>query len=116
MKNRCLYCSSTFVGRTDKKFCTTKCKNAYNYQAQLQKKQTYQAIDTILHQNHRILNHLLNNQQKRIVYRNQLAILGFQFNYHTHTFQNKKGQVYRIVYNFAWLSIQDSKILIVSHP
>jgi len=55
IKTNCLNCEKNFFGRSDKKFCSTTCKNRYNYQLKKETKDITKTIDGILHRNRIIL-------------------------------------------------------------
>ncbi|WP_139262741.1 hypothetical protein [Flammeovirga pacifica] len=56
---KCLYCEEPIlVGRSDKKFCSLSCKDAYNNQKSLRKISDRSSHEKIIHQNYKILRKL----------------------------------------------------------
>ncbi|WMX13177.1 hypothetical protein [Aureispira sp. CCB-E] len=115
MKDKtCSYCKKGLKGRRDKKFCSLKCKNTFNYELRRDTKTITKTIDAILHRNYEILRMLMSEGKKKIYY-NRLVLeqIGFQFNYHTSTYVNSKKKIYYYVYDFAWMEFTTREILIV---
>jgi hypothetical protein len=101
-------------GRSDKKFCSVKCKNYYHTNLRRVTELEVKEIDLILHRNRSILLEIMGKitMQKKID-RTILDKMKFNFNYHTHTTVNSAGKTYVFVYDFAWMSFSDNEILIV---
>ena len=114
MVMNCKICKKVLVGRKDKIFCSTACKNYYH--VNLRRVTYYKAkeIDAILHRNRSILLELLgkHNVQKKV---NRLVLVKkkFQFKYLTHFHINKHGKMYHHVYDFAWMEFSDDEVLII---
>jgi len=101
-------------GRSDKLFCTVKCKN--NYHKELRKKTNIVAIeiDEILHRNRSILYELLGtNTSQLTLKRIHLEKKKFRFKYHTHIYVNSQNKTYYWIYDYAWMSFSNDKIMIV---
>lgn len=114
MKKECLHCTIEFRGRSDKKFCSTRCKNNYNYTARKSVKKITITIDKILHRNYEILRTIMGEQRKKMmIERLELEKMGFSFNYITGIYTNSKGKVYHYVYDFAWMQFSTQQIMIV---
>ncbi|MDT8413526.1 MAG: hypothetical protein RQ875_13760 [Vicingaceae bacterium] len=111
---KCRLCKSTFRGRSDKIFCTPKCKAIYHYKLNSVTKTAAQKIDIILHRNRSILLEIMgkNSTQKKIK-RIFLDNKKFNFKYITHYNINSKGKIYHHVYDFAWMEFSDDEILII---
>lgn len=113
MKN-CKECKKEFRGRTDKIFCSVKCKNRAYYKLREKVKLDTHHIDKILHRNYAIL-----LQEMEGVYGSKkikaldLSKKKFNFNYITNYRVNKNGKTYRYVYNLAWMSFSDNEVLII---
>ncbi len=43
----------------------------------------------------------------------RLAEQGFDFRYHTHQYQNKKGQTYHFCYEYGYLPLEGDWVLVV---
>lgn len=113
MKKQCLQCNQPIRGRSDKKFCSTACKNQHAKAARDALRDVVGEIDGYLHRNREILALLTGNAPKVELDRLVLTRTGFKYEFHTGTYLNKEGKLYRIVYDFAWLDFSDQKILIV---
>ena len=100
----CLECSENIVGRTDKKFCSDGCRNAYNNQMNKDQKNLMRNINNRLRKNWRILEQL-NPHQKTKKSRAQLTALGFDFNYFTSIYTTKTGNIYYFVYDQGYLPL-----------
>jgi len=99
----CLYCKKELMGRTDKKFCDPQCKSAYQYkQAKEQPERFYNKVDNQLKLNRKILKEY-NKGGKATVRSSILISEGFNPNFFTHYWKNKKGDVYLFVYEFGFL-------------
>lgn len=111
---KCKICKKLIIGRTDKIFCSVKCKNFYHTNLRRVTRINAKEIDKILHRNRSILLELLgkNNFQKKVK-RLVLAKKKFSFKYITHFNINKHGKMYHYVYDFAWMEFSDDEILIV---
>ena len=54
-KNKCPVCEVELKGRSDKKFCSLKCKSAYQYQKNRAEEKLYFKIDKQLRVNRKLL-------------------------------------------------------------
>ena len=103
------------VGRMDKKFCSVKCKNDYNYHQRRNTKTATKAIDKILHRNREILEQVMQSQKKKklMIDRLELERWGFNFNYITGIYKNSQGKLYHYVYDYAWMEFSKQEVMIV---
>jgi predicted nucleic acid-binding Zn ribbon protein len=111
---KCKICSSIIYGRSDKKFCSGRCKNYYHTNLRKVTETAVKDIDIILHRNRSILLEILGKYKiqakiERII----LDKKKFNFKYHTHLQVNKVGKTYFYVYDFAWMEFSDDEVLIV---
>ncbi len=115
MNQKCTICQKKFVGRSDKKFCSTSCKNQYHSQLRAATMSATQEIDSILHRNRSILLELMgkNSQQKKIAAHLLFDQKNFKRQYMTGFFENAQGKRYHIVYDFAWMEFSNGELLIV---
>ncbi|HMQ48562.1 MAG TPA: hypothetical protein PKA00_21310 [Saprospiraceae bacterium] len=113
MKKKCLHCKKELLGRTDKKFCSVTCKNTYTRQRRKKTRDAVAEIDAYLHRNREILALLMGEASKIEIDRSTLTRAGFRYEYHTGTYFNKEGKLYRLVYDYAWMDFSDQKILMV---
>ncbi len=111
---KCKICSKTIQGRSDKKFCSLKCKNYYHTNLRKVTDHAVAEINVILHRNRSILLELLgkNRSQKKID-RLLLDKKKFNYKYHTHYNINSKGKTYYFVYDIAWMAFSNDEVLLV---
>lgn len=113
MTINCKICSKTLVGRSDKKFCSIKCKNYYHVNLRKVTDKAVESINKKLHRNRAILLEIMGKyKNKMIIDRIVLENKNFRFTYHTHFHINKEGKMYRYVYDFAWMEFSNNQILI----
>ena len=105
MHKQCLECEEKIVGRTDKKFCSDACRNAYNNKVNKDGKNLIRNVKNRLRKNWRILE-TLNPDQKTKTSRTKLIEKGFDFNYFTNTDTTKAGTIYYFVYNQGYLPLE----------
>ncbi|MEX2568609.1 MAG: hypothetical protein WD431_21890, partial [Cyclobacteriaceae bacterium] len=71
-------------------------------------------INNALKKNRNILASILTEKEDTAkTTREKLLELGFQFKYRTHTYTNKKGNVYGYCYDYGYLKLEQDWILIV---
>jgi hypothetical protein len=117
MENKnCLACNKILKGRIDKKFCDDYCRNNYN---NLQKSKNQNSlyvknINGALLKNRKILENILPETEELIkIPQQKLLDKGFVFKYHTHTYKNKKEQVYFFCYDYGYLPLENNWLLVV---
>lgn len=111
---KCKICSNDIKGRSDKKFCSVKCKNYYHTNLRRVTRQQVNNIDKILHRNYAILLEELGKRKTQIkIKRIVLDKKKFNYKYHTHFNINSFGKTYYFLYNLAWMEFSDDEILIV---
>lgn len=110
----CLACNKPIKGRTDKKFCDDFCRNTYNNKLNSDSNSYVRNINNVLRKNRRILQDMLvdGNEMTKTT-RQKLSERGFQFTYTTHTYTNKKGNVYYFCYEYGYLLLEGDWVLIV---
>lgn len=102
-KRECLSCNKMLQGRSDKKFCDLHCKSSYHYKKALEEApRFYNKVDNQLKQNRRILKSY-NKAGKVTVRAETILDQGFNPNFFTHFWKNKKGDVYLFVYEYGFL-------------
>ncbi|MFN8303564.1 MAG: hypothetical protein U0U46_13815 [Saprospiraceae bacterium] len=89
------------------------CKNTHNTALRRNTRDAVVEIDGYLHRNREILAMLAGEASKVEIDRLVLTRTGFRYEYHTGTYLNKEGKMYRLVYDYAWMDFSDQKILIV---
>ncbi len=109
-KKACLACNKELRGRSDKKFCDLHCKSSFHYQKSLEEApKFYATVDNQLKQNRRILKNY-NKAGKATIRSSVLIDSGFNPNFFTHYWKNKKGDVYLFVYEFGFLKKEEHLI------
>ena len=113
-KNKfCLTCSKPIRGRTDKKFCDDYCRNNYNNQLKSNTTNLVRNINNALGKNRRILENFFGKEEMIKTTKDKLLEKGFQFKYITHTYTNKKGNVYFFCYDIGYLPLENDWYLLV---
>ena len=110
----CRSCNAPVKGRSDKKFCNDYCRNEYNNNLKSPATNLVRNINNALSRNRRILESLLQPDQQPItIHHDKLVEKGFLFKYNTHTFTNKKKDVYFFCYDMGWLALDNDWFLVV---
>ena len=110
----CLTCNKPLKGRTDKKFCDDYCRNTYNNQLKAASINLVRNINNALGKNRRILESLFKNEEDIAkAPKDKLLQKGFQFKYITHTYMNKRGNVYFFCYDMGYLPLENDWYLLV---
>jgi len=110
LKKGCLFCKKELIGRSDKKYCDSSCKSAYQYKkSKEQPKRFYNKVDNQLKLNRKILKKY-NKGGKVTVRANLLTQEGFNSHFFTHYWKNKKGDVYLFVYEYGFLKIKERNL------
>jgi hypothetical protein len=110
----CLTCNKVVKGRTDKKFCDDYCRNTYNNHLKASSTNLVRNINNALGKNRRILESLfINEEEIAKTTKEKLLEKGFQFKYVTHTYTNKKGNVYFFCYDIGYLPLEKDWYLLV---
>jgi hypothetical protein len=112
----CLACNKTLRGRADKKFCDDYCRSNYNNLQKIKDKpdEFVKNINNTLLKNRKILLSILpETEEMAKVTADKLLEKGFVFKYHTHTYKNKKDQVYFFCYEYGYLPLGENWYLVV---
>jgi predicted nucleic acid-binding Zn ribbon protein len=110
----CQACGKAVRGRTDKKFCDDYCRNNFNNQMKGDDNNLVRNINNALRRNRRILAEMLpNGEEMGKASRDRLLQLGFNFTYLTHTYVNRKGNVYSFCYDHGYLPLENNLFLLV---
>ena len=110
----CLDCNKPVKGRTDKKFCNDFCRNNYNNLLKSDTNNLVRNINNILGKNRRVLESFFNDEGEMVkTTMDKLLEKGFLFKYITHTYTNKKGNIYFFVYDLGYLPLENDWYLLV---
>ncbi len=113
-ERKCIECNKTLKGRVDKKFCDDFCRNSYNNKLNSDTNSYVRNINNALRKNRRILEETLPAAEEMTkITRSKMLEKGFQFKYFTHTYTNKKGNMYYFCYEYGYLLLEGDWILIV---
>jgi len=111
---KCLACGKPIKGRTDKKFCDDYCRNNYNNQLKAAKNNVVRNINNALGKNRRVLEGCFKTGEEiSKTTKDKLLEKGFQFKYMTHTYTNKKGNVYFFCYDLGYMPLEHDWYLLV---
>lgn len=102
--NTCPVCEDELKGRSDKKFCTLKCKSAFQYQKNRAEEELYFKIDRQLRMNRKLLKKY-NQSGLASIRKGKLIGEGFNPKYFTHYWKNAKGDVYLFCYEYGFLPL-----------
>jgi len=108
MKKLCPVCEIEIKGRSDKKFCSLKCKSAYQYHKLKTEDTLYYTIDRQLKINRKLLK-AYNKSGLSTIRKEKLLAEGFDPKYFTHYWKNKKGQVYLFCYEYGFLYLKENQ-------
>lgn len=111
-KKKCLECGEPITGRTDKKYCSDACRNAYNNRQNNQNYNLIRRINRILAKNHKILSET-NKKGKTTKSRSELLEKGFNFHYFTSLYTTKEMKQYFFCYDQGYLELKNEKYLLV---
>lgn len=109
----CLACNKKIQGRADKKFCNDYCRNVYNNELKSVNNTVVRNLNNVLIKNRRILEAALGAEEMKKTTKEKLAQQGFSFKYITHTYANKKGNVYYFCYEYGYLPLEGDWYLVV---
>lgn len=112
MKKQCLECGEEFSGRSDKRFCSDACRNAYNNKLNSDANNYMRNVNNILRKNRRILESKFNGEKSKVL-RDTLVKEGFDFNFFTNIYTTQKGVNYFYCYEMGYLPLEHNYILIV---
>ena len=99
---KCPICTAVVKGRTDKIFCSTKCKSIDQYEKRQETEAFYLTVEKQLRTNRKILKKY-NKSGFTTIRKSELIDLGFNPNFFTHYWKNQKGDVYLFVYEYGFL-------------
>ncbi|NJB37979.1 MULTISPECIES: hypothetical protein [Flavobacteriaceae] len=102
MDRMCPVCHTTVKGRTDKIYCSVKCKSIHQYEKRQQTETFYLRVEKQLRTNRKVLRSY-NKAGKAIVRAEELHKQGFNPKFFTHYWKNTKGDVYLFVFEYGFL-------------
>ena len=116
MAKRCPICKKSVSGRSDKRFCSVKCKSTYHSKLRKHTESATDQVDTLLHHNRSILFELMGRSQtKKKISRLLLDKKKFNYNYITGFHINTKNKTIHHVYDYSWAIFSDQEVLIMKN-
>ena len=106
MQKACEECGEKIVGRTDKKFCSDYCRNAFHNRMNKDASNLIRNTNNALRKNYRILQEL-NPGEKTSVPKTKLLQKGFNFELFTSIYTTKTGNQYFFVYDLGYLKLEN---------
>ncbi|MGF1560052.1 MAG: hypothetical protein ACFCUL_13260 [Flavobacteriaceae bacterium] len=115
----CPVCGELLKGRSDKKFCSTKCKSIDQYENRQVNEAFFLQVERTLRTNRKLLKRH-NRSGFTTIRTTELLKEGFDPNFFTHFWKNQKGEVYLFVYEFGFLKKsengKDKYVLVTWQP
>jgi len=112
MANICQECGDPFKGRSDKKFCSDSCRNAFNNHFNRDSTNLMRRVNRTLRKNRNILEGL-NPNGKSKTSKKVLLQKGFDFGFHTNTYTTKNGNTYYFCYEQGYLPLEKELFALV---
>jgi hypothetical protein len=110
----CLSCGKQVQGRADKKFCDDFCRNNYNNLIKADANNFVRNVINSLKKNRRILESLIpEGEEMTRCQQEKLNRAGFDMRYHTHSYTNKKGDMYQFCFEYGYLLLDGGWVLVV---
>lgn len=108
----CMDCHRPLYGRIDKKFCDDQCRSNHNNKINHSAIKSIKSINAILKKNRSILAKLSPGSNTKI---SGIKLLGTGFNkdYHTHTYESPKAELYTFCYDYGYLALANEEFLII---
>jgi hypothetical protein len=112
MEKTCCECGDPYRGRSDKKFCSDTCRNAYNNRMNCDSNNFVRNVNNVLRRNRRILEAVL-EVTSPVISRYHLTSLGFDFRYFTHLKPERKGIPVYFCYEYGYRELDGDDLTIV---
>lgn len=110
MRKSCIECGDTFVGRADKKFCSSDCRSKFHHKKKKPSSLKMRSINRILSKNRQILSEIKSEGNKSI-HREILLESGFSFQYCTHVNVTRRGTIKKFCYDVGYYGRNDRVFL-----
>jgi len=99
---KCPVCGNAVKGRSDKIYCSIKCKSINQYEERYLKEAFFLKVEKQLRINRKVLK-LFNKSGYTTIRKSELTQRGFDPRYHTHYWENQKGDRYSFVFEYGFL-------------
>tara|TARA_R110002051_G_scaffold93441_1_gene163259 strand:+ start:594 stop:974 length:381 start_codon:yes stop_codon:yes gene_type:complete len=103
----CPVCGTMVKGRSDKKFCSTKCRSINQYENRQKNEAFYLKVDRKLKINRKLLKRY-NKSGFTTIRKSELLAEGFDPKFFTHYWKNQKGDIYLFVYEYGFLATKNN--------
>jgi hypothetical protein len=110
----CPSCNEKFIGRSDKKFCSDKCRSRYHYYLLGKGLKKIRQINSILRRNWLILQHIPHDE-KRLIAREIMEAQGFNFNFVTSINKTPDGE-FRFCYDEGYQVVDEETVQLMRVP
>ena len=111
-KSNCHYCEASLVGRSDKRFCNSACRNAFNNAKRITTFSVIKAVNKTLLKNFNILNQAWLCGEIELS-KSALIKRGYNTNYFTSIQYLGKGVEYVFCYDIGYSLINENTIRIL---
>lgn len=113
----CGHCARPMRGRTDKRFCSSHCRNTFNNKRNVHRNRMVWRINQLLQRNRGILEQFLPRSERITrIHLGQLSERGFDFRYHTQSIRTCKGNLYCFVYEYGYRLLENEVVLLLRKP
>ena len=109
----CRQCGEPLQGRSDKKYCDDQCRSNYNNKINNYGVTEMRSINSILRKNRKILGEVIPVNGEVKIPKEKLYDKGFNFRYFTHTCAGKKGFIYKLCYDYAYLPLENDLVVVM---
>jgi predicted nucleic acid-binding Zn ribbon protein len=110
-KRYCPECGKEIIGRADKTFCSSPCRNNYNNTINKDSTNLMRNINNALRRNYKIMEEL-NVGVRATTTRKVLLKKKFDFSVYTSILEAKTGKTYYVVYDLVYQELDDDVFLI----
>lgn len=111
--NTCLQCSNEFEGRSNQKFCSMRCKNAFHNKQNKEREARVIKINKILHKNWTTLHRLYEVYRSAPISMEIAKAHGFNHDFFTHVHHSPIGEKYTMAYDIGFKHHIDNQIQII---
>ena len=113
-ERHCLFCAKRLVGRSDKLFCDTECKNNYHNFNSSDAEKTLKRVIKILKKNRDILKDVLGSETTVKTTKEKLEAKGYEMEYLTHIKEvGAKKRKYYYVLDYGYRVEEDNMLTVV---
>ncbi|MBK9399340.1 MAG: hypothetical protein IPN36_00360 [Bacteroidetes bacterium] len=114
MKKKCIDCGDAIIGRSDKKFCSDMCRNTHHNKYNGYRNALMRHVNNKLRKNRKILFDLEKSNKIHLT-REELSIIGFDWQYFTEERKSQAG-ISRYCYDYGIYCEQDDRIDVICKP